>query len=234
MITSKGAAGVTGSGFIVLASTLSAMRVVPLEGIETLDPGRSCAARNGNASRAEGGRLAEVRIGDEQRTRARPVQRELGKYLEHFAANRQRERGLTLTSDDAVTRKRIGVPFNHIRLTLEAARLGLLTSCYTDAADDTDVCATAFLETAARSASMTSCYADAADDTDTGATAFLETAARSDPMTGCYADAADATDARATAFLKTAARAVSWWLRFLQLLCHSHPFIPLHPHNHSS
>jgi aerobic C4-dicarboxylate transport protein len=33
MITSKGAAGVTGSGFIVLASTLSAMRVVPLEGI---------------------------------------------------------------------------------------------------------------------------------------------------------------------------------------------------------
>jgi aerobic C4-dicarboxylate transport protein len=33
MITSKGAAGVTGSGFIVLASTLSAMHVVPLEGI---------------------------------------------------------------------------------------------------------------------------------------------------------------------------------------------------------
>jgi len=33
MITSKGAAGVTGSGFIVLASTLSAMHVVPVEGI---------------------------------------------------------------------------------------------------------------------------------------------------------------------------------------------------------
>jgi aerobic C4-dicarboxylate transport protein len=33
MITSKGAAGVTGSGFIVLASTLSAMRVVPVEGV---------------------------------------------------------------------------------------------------------------------------------------------------------------------------------------------------------
>ncbi|MBX6363451.1 MAG: dicarboxylate/amino acid:cation symporter [Gemmatimonadetes bacterium] len=33
MITSKGAAGVTGSGFIVLASTLSAMRVVPVEGL---------------------------------------------------------------------------------------------------------------------------------------------------------------------------------------------------------
>jgi len=31
MVTSKGAAGVTGSGFIVLASTLSAMRVVPVE-----------------------------------------------------------------------------------------------------------------------------------------------------------------------------------------------------------
>ena len=33
MITSKGAAGVTGSGFIVLASTLSAMHTVPIEGI---------------------------------------------------------------------------------------------------------------------------------------------------------------------------------------------------------
>jgi aerobic C4-dicarboxylate transport protein len=33
MVTSKGAAGVTGSGFIVLASTLGAMRVVPVEGI---------------------------------------------------------------------------------------------------------------------------------------------------------------------------------------------------------
>ncbi|MEP6574769.1 MAG: dicarboxylate/amino acid:cation symporter [Gemmatimonadota bacterium] len=33
MITSKGAAGVTGSGFIVLASTLAAMRVVPVEGV---------------------------------------------------------------------------------------------------------------------------------------------------------------------------------------------------------
>ncbi len=33
MVTSKGAAGVTGSGFIVLASTLSALRVVPIEGV---------------------------------------------------------------------------------------------------------------------------------------------------------------------------------------------------------
>jgi aerobic C4-dicarboxylate transport protein len=36
MLTSKGAAGVTGSGFIVLASTLAAMRVVPVEGIALL------------------------------------------------------------------------------------------------------------------------------------------------------------------------------------------------------
>ncbi|MEP6991511.1 MAG: dicarboxylate/amino acid:cation symporter [bacterium] len=36
MLTSKGAAGVTGSGFIVLASTLSAMRVVPVEGLAIL------------------------------------------------------------------------------------------------------------------------------------------------------------------------------------------------------
>jgi aerobic C4-dicarboxylate transport protein len=36
MITSKGAAGVTGSGFIVLASTLSALNVVPIEGVAIL------------------------------------------------------------------------------------------------------------------------------------------------------------------------------------------------------
>lgn len=36
MITSKGAAGVTGSGFIVLASTLAALRVVPVEGVAIL------------------------------------------------------------------------------------------------------------------------------------------------------------------------------------------------------
>ena len=36
MLTSKGAAGVTGSGFIVLASTLAAMRVVPVEGVALL------------------------------------------------------------------------------------------------------------------------------------------------------------------------------------------------------
>jgi aerobic C4-dicarboxylate transport protein len=36
MVTSKGAAGVTGSGFIVLASTLSALRVVPIEGLALL------------------------------------------------------------------------------------------------------------------------------------------------------------------------------------------------------
>jgi aerobic C4-dicarboxylate transport protein len=36
MVTSKGAAGVTGSGFVVLASTLSALRVVPVEGLALL------------------------------------------------------------------------------------------------------------------------------------------------------------------------------------------------------
>jgi aerobic C4-dicarboxylate transport protein len=36
MITSKGAAGVTGSGFIVLASTLSAIHVIPVEGLALL------------------------------------------------------------------------------------------------------------------------------------------------------------------------------------------------------
>lgn len=36
MVTSKGAAGVTGSGFIVLASTLASVKVIPLEGLTLL------------------------------------------------------------------------------------------------------------------------------------------------------------------------------------------------------
>jgi aerobic C4-dicarboxylate transport protein len=36
LVTSKGAAGVTGSGFIVLASTLSALKVIPPEGLALL------------------------------------------------------------------------------------------------------------------------------------------------------------------------------------------------------
>jgi aerobic C4-dicarboxylate transport protein len=36
MVTSKGAAGVTGSGFIILASTLTAIRVIPVEGLALL------------------------------------------------------------------------------------------------------------------------------------------------------------------------------------------------------
>jgi aerobic C4-dicarboxylate transport protein len=36
LLTSKGAAGVTGGGFIVLASTLTAMKVIPIEGLALL------------------------------------------------------------------------------------------------------------------------------------------------------------------------------------------------------
>jgi aerobic C4-dicarboxylate transport protein len=36
MVTSKGAAGVTGSGFIVLASTLTSVKVIPVEGLALL------------------------------------------------------------------------------------------------------------------------------------------------------------------------------------------------------
>ena len=36
MVTSKGAAGVTGSGFIVLASTLTTVKVIPIEGLALL------------------------------------------------------------------------------------------------------------------------------------------------------------------------------------------------------
>ena len=36
MLTSKGAAGVTGSGFLVLASTLAALKVIPIEGLALL------------------------------------------------------------------------------------------------------------------------------------------------------------------------------------------------------
>ena len=36
MVTSKGAAGVAGSGFIVLASTITAIKVIPVEGLVLL------------------------------------------------------------------------------------------------------------------------------------------------------------------------------------------------------
>lgn len=36
MVTSKGAAGITGSGFIILASTLAATKVIPIEGLALL------------------------------------------------------------------------------------------------------------------------------------------------------------------------------------------------------
>ena len=36
MVTSKGAAGVTGSGFVVLASTITALQVIPIEGLALL------------------------------------------------------------------------------------------------------------------------------------------------------------------------------------------------------
>jgi aerobic C4-dicarboxylate transport protein len=36
LLTSKGAAGVTGSGFLVLASTLTAIKTIPVEGLALL------------------------------------------------------------------------------------------------------------------------------------------------------------------------------------------------------
>jgi aerobic C4-dicarboxylate transport protein len=36
MVTSKGAAGVAGSGFVVLASTITAIKVIPVEGLVLL------------------------------------------------------------------------------------------------------------------------------------------------------------------------------------------------------
>jgi aerobic C4-dicarboxylate transport protein len=36
LLTSKGAAGVTGSGFLVLTSTLTALNIIPLEGLALL------------------------------------------------------------------------------------------------------------------------------------------------------------------------------------------------------
>ncbi len=36
LLTSKGAAGITGSGFLVLASTLAAIKVIPIEGLAIL------------------------------------------------------------------------------------------------------------------------------------------------------------------------------------------------------
>lgn len=56
MVTSKGAAGVTGSGFVVLASTLASMKSIPLEGLgflwgvdKFMSEGRSITNLIGNA-----------------------------------------------------------------------------------------------------------------------------------------------------------------------------------------
>jgi aerobic C4-dicarboxylate transport protein len=56
MITSKGAAGVTGSGFVVLASTLSSLEAIPIEGLgflwgvdKFMSEGRSITNLIGNA-----------------------------------------------------------------------------------------------------------------------------------------------------------------------------------------
>ncbi len=82
MLTSKGAAGVTGSGFIVLASTLGAMKVVPIEGIALvlgvdrfMSEARAITNLIGNGAATLVISRSENAFDDEKRSRA---MRELG------------------------------------------------------------------------------------------------------------------------------------------------------------
>jgi aerobic C4-dicarboxylate transport protein len=77
MLTSKGAAGVTGSGFIVLASTLSALRVIPVEGVALvlgvdrfMSEARSITNLIGNGAATLVIARSENAFDDEQRRRA--------------------------------------------------------------------------------------------------------------------------------------------------------------------
>ena len=77
MLTSKGAAGVTGSGFIVLASTLSALKVVPIEGIALvlgvdrfMSEARAITNLIGNGAATLVIARSESAFDDEQRARA--------------------------------------------------------------------------------------------------------------------------------------------------------------------
>jgi aerobic C4-dicarboxylate transport protein len=77
MLTSKGAAGVTGSGFIVLASTLSALQVIPVEGVALvlgvdrfMSEARSITNLIGNGAATLVVARSEKAFDEEQRRRA--------------------------------------------------------------------------------------------------------------------------------------------------------------------
>ncbi len=92
LVTSKGAAAVTGRGFIVLASTLSAMNVIPLEGLALLlgvdrfmSEARAIVNLIGNGIATVVVAKSENEFDDEKYTRVVEMKRENGRVKVSFA-----------------------------------------------------------------------------------------------------------------------------------------------------
>jgi aerobic C4-dicarboxylate transport protein len=77
LITSKGAAGITGSGFLVLASTLTALKVVPLEGLALLIGIDRFMSENRAITNFIGNTLATVVIAKSEKAIDMPLYKEV-------------------------------------------------------------------------------------------------------------------------------------------------------------
>ena len=76
MVTSKGAAGVTGSGFIVLTSTLAAIHVVPVEGVALLIGVDRFMSEARAITNVIGNAVATVVIAKNEKAFSNPIERE--------------------------------------------------------------------------------------------------------------------------------------------------------------
>ena len=76
MVTSKGAAGVTGSGFIVLTSTLAAIHVVPVEGVALLIGVDRFMSEARAITNVIGNAVATVVIAKNEKAFTNPIERE--------------------------------------------------------------------------------------------------------------------------------------------------------------
>ena len=76
MVTSKGAAGVTGSGFIVLTSTLAAIHVVPVEGVALLIGVDRFMSEARAITNVIGNAVATVVIARNEKAFSNPIERE--------------------------------------------------------------------------------------------------------------------------------------------------------------
>jgi aerobic C4-dicarboxylate transport protein len=80
MVTSKGAAGVTGSGFIVLAGTLTAIKVIPMEGLALLLGVDRFMSEARSITNFIGNGVATIWIANNEREFDREKMKEVGVY----------------------------------------------------------------------------------------------------------------------------------------------------------